>query len=51
VHVFEMGGGGAHAELHVAVQPDLPVVQQGAAASIMWPFAVAMLTTTRGLIA
>jgi glyoxalase family protein len=25
-----MGGGGAHAELHVAVQPDLPVVQQGA---------------------
>ena len=30
VHVFEMGGGGPHAELHVAVQPDLPVVQQGA---------------------
>lgn len=30
VHVFEMGAGGAHAELHVAVQPDLPVVQQGA---------------------
>lgn len=30
VHVFEMGRGGAHAELHVAVQPDLPVVQQGA---------------------
>jgi glyoxalase family protein len=30
VHVFEMGGGGAHAELHVAVQPDLPVAQQGA---------------------
>lgn len=30
VHVFEMGNGGAHAELHVAVQPDLPVAQQGA---------------------
>jgi len=30
VHVFEMGGGGAHAELHVAVQPDLPDVRQGA---------------------
>lgn len=30
VHVFEMGDGGAHAELHVAVQPDLPVAQQGA---------------------
>lgn len=31
VHVFEMGaGGGPHAELHVAVQPDLPVAQQGA---------------------
>ncbi|HEV2734422.1 MAG TPA: ring-cleaving dioxygenase [Longimicrobiaceae bacterium] len=30
VHVFEMGGGGPHAELHVAVQPDLPVVSPGA---------------------
>ena len=30
VHVFEMGGAGPHAELHVAVQPDLPVAQQGA---------------------
>ena len=30
VHVFEMGGGGSHAELHVAVQPDLPVARQGA---------------------
>lgn len=30
VHVFEMGAGGPHAELHIAVQPDLPVVQQGA---------------------
>jgi glyoxalase family protein len=30
VHVFEMGGQGPHAELHVAVQPDLPVARQGA---------------------
>jgi glyoxalase family protein len=30
VHVFEMGAGGPHAELHVAVQPDLPPVRQGA---------------------
>lgn len=30
VHVFEMGSGGAAAELHVAVQPDLPVARQGA---------------------
>lgn len=30
VHVFEMGSGGPHAELHVAVQPDLPVARQGA---------------------
>lgn len=30
VHVFEMGEGGAAAELHVAVQPDLPVARQGA---------------------
>ena len=30
VHVFEMGEGGAHAELHVAVQPDLGAAQQGA---------------------
>jgi glyoxalase family protein len=29
VHVFEMGSGGPHAELHVAVQPDLPVARQG----------------------
>lgn len=32
VHVYEMGEGGAHAELHVAVQPDLPVARQGAGA-------------------
>jgi glyoxalase family protein len=30
VHVFEVGGHGPHAELHVAVQPDLPEVRQGA---------------------
>lgn len=32
VHVFEMGQGGAAAELHVAVQPDLPTARQGAGA-------------------
>ncbi|PSC03733.1 ring-cleaving dioxygenase [Alsobacter soli] len=30
VHVFEMGEGGPAAELHVAVEPDLPIAQQGA---------------------
>ena len=30
VHVYQMGDGGPAAELHVAVQPDLPVAQQGA---------------------
>ena len=30
VHVFEKGSGGPHAELHVAVQPDLQVARQGA---------------------
>jgi glyoxalase family protein len=30
IHVFEMGPGGPHAEVHVAVQPDLPVARQGA---------------------
>lgn len=30
VHVYEMGPGGAAAELHVAVQPGLPPAQQGA---------------------
>jgi glyoxalase family protein len=30
VHVYEMGAGGAHAELHVAVQPELPVTRPGA---------------------
>jgi len=30
VHVFVMGSGGPAAELHVAVQPDLPAAQQGA---------------------
>ncbi len=32
VHVFEMGKGGPASELHVAVQPDLPVARQGAGA-------------------
>jgi glyoxalase family protein len=32
VHVYEMGDGGAHAELHVAVQPELPQARQGAGA-------------------
>ena len=32
VHVYEMGNGGPHAELHVAVQPDLPIAGQGAGA-------------------
>ncbi|MBV9868001.1 MAG: ring-cleaving dioxygenase [Abitibacteriaceae bacterium] len=30
VHVYEMGAGGPHAELHVAVQPDLPPARLGA---------------------
>ncbi|WP_378943186.1 ring-cleaving dioxygenase [Mesorhizobium sp. ANAO-SY3R2] len=30
VHVFEMGPGGPAAELHVAVQPGLPISEQGA---------------------
>jgi glyoxalase family protein len=30
VHVYEMGPGGAGAELHVAVQPELPVTRPGA---------------------
>ncbi|HVK91789.1 MAG TPA: ring-cleaving dioxygenase, partial [Mycoplana sp.] len=32
VHVFSMGAGGPAAELHVAVQPDLPAAHQGAGA-------------------
>lgn len=32
VYVFEMGEGGPAAELHVAVQPSLPVARQGAGA-------------------
>lgn len=32
VHVYEMGEGGPGAELHVAVQPGLPVAEQGAGA-------------------
>ena len=30
VHVYEMGEGGPAAELHIAVQPDLPPARQGA---------------------
>ncbi len=30
VHVYEMGAGGPQAELHVAVQPNLPAAQPGA---------------------
>jgi glyoxalase family protein len=30
LHVFSMGQGGAPAELHVAVEPDLPMASQGA---------------------
>ena len=30
VHVYEMGPGGTGAEIQVAVQPDLPIAQQGA---------------------
>ena len=30
VRVYEMGPGGPHAELHVAVQPNLPIARQGA---------------------
>jgi glyoxalase family protein len=30
VHVYEMGTGGPHAELHVAVEPELPVSRLGA---------------------
>jgi glyoxalase family protein len=30
VHVYEMGPGGAHAEIHLAVQRNLPVAQPGA---------------------
>jgi glyoxalase family protein len=29
VHVYEMADGGPHAELHIAVQPDLPAVSPG----------------------
>ena len=32
VHVYQMGEGGPAAELHVAVQPDLPAAEQGAGA-------------------
>ncbi|WP_455381156.1 ring-cleaving dioxygenase [Salinispira pacifica] len=32
VHVYQMGPGGPRAELHIAVQPNLPVARQGAGA-------------------
>ena len=32
VHVYEMGEGGAASELHVAVEPGLPIAEQGAGA-------------------
>ncbi|WP_340108308.1 ring-cleaving dioxygenase [Pikeienuella sp. HZG-20] len=32
VHVFEMGAGGPAGEVHIAVQPELPVARQGAGA-------------------
>jgi glyoxalase family protein len=32
IHVYEMGAGGPAAELHVAVQPGLPIAEQGAGA-------------------
>jgi glyoxalase family protein len=32
VHVYEMGEGGPAAELHVAIQPGLPIAEQGAGA-------------------
>lgn len=32
VYVYEMGKGGPHAEIHVAVQPDLAMARQGAGA-------------------
>jgi len=32
IHVYEMGEGGPAAELHVAVQPGLPIAEQGAGA-------------------
>ena len=30
VHVYEMGDGGPHAELHVVVEPDAPTAREGA---------------------
>lgn len=30
IHVYAIGGGGAHAEIHLAVEPDLPVAREGA---------------------
>lgn len=41
VHVFAMGEGGPSAEVHVAVQPDLPLARQGAGAVHHLAFRVA----------
>ena len=53
VHVFAMGDGGPAAELHVAVQPDLPAAMQGAGAvhhvAFRTPDAEAMHEWTRRL--
>ena len=49
VHVYEMGPGGAPAELHIGVQPDLQPAQQGAGGvSTMSPSAPRMMPTTTG---
>lgn len=46
--VYQMGQGGAAAELHVAVQPDLEPAGQGRAPSITWRSASPMPTTRPG---
>jgi glyoxalase family protein len=47
-HVYEMQPGGPGAELHVAVQPDLPPARQGRAASTTSPSASPTRITTSG---
>lgn len=47
-HVFEMGAGGPAAELHVAVEPDLPVARQGAGGVHHVAFRVPDLATIQG---
>ena len=36
IHVYEMGEGGPAAELHVAVQPGMPIAEQGAGACLLY---------------